>query len=315
MPPLRGKYNITVSSDSVISLGLKRGHQWADVADADLGTTIFLTSMKYLGVEKLSQPAQIATIIPTPTVKRGDDKVIYMTGSPRLLINGTGFRAKSMTLVFDPPIQSGVDYIMQPRSEGAVQLTLKSGKSWRPDGEPGPLKLKRINTGAGDLRIDAKYGGVTVAEVQANLGAHGVTVETTAEEKLYQSQGELTVLGTGFNTSRLAGAPGLPNPNTLRWANGLKGRGVNYTVVEASEDGTPGPASGLRASGLWTEPGRLYGRPYGRRFRQLHCESGPGIRARGAPVRSGQVPVRAPGSRPCQSSPRSQSRTRNISTC
>ena len=238
MPPLRGKYNITVSSDSVISLGLKRGHQWADVADADLGTTIFLTSMKYLGVEKLSQPAQIATIIPTPTVKRGDDKVIYMTGSPRLLINGTGFRAKSMTLVFDPPIQSGVDYIMQPRSEGAVQLTLKSGKSWRPDGEPGPLKLKRINTGAGDLPIDAKYGGVIVAEVQANLGAHGVTVETTAEEKLYQSQGELTVLGTGFNTSRLAGAPGLPNPNTLRWANGLKGRGVNYTVVEASGDGT-----------------------------------------------------------------------------
>ena len=238
MPPLRGKYNITVSSDSVISLGLKRGHQWADVADADLGTTIFLTSMKYLGEEKLTSPAQIATIIPTPTVKRGDDKVIYMTGSPRLLINGTGFRAKSMTLVFDPPIQSGVDYIMQPRSEGAVQLTLKSGKSWRPDGEPGPLKLKRINTGAGDLRIDAKYGGVTVAEVQANLGAHGVTVETTAEEKLYQSQGELTVLGTGFNTSRLAGAPGLPNPNTLRWANGLKGRGVNYTVVEASGDGT-----------------------------------------------------------------------------
>merc|ERR1719326_2745296 len=143
-----------------------------------------------------------------------------------------------MTLVFDPPIQSGVDYIMQPRSEGAVQLTLKSGKSWRPDGEPGPLKLKRINTGAGDLRIDAKYGGVTVAEGQANLGAHGVTVETTAEEKLYQSQGELTVLGTGFNTSRLAGAPGLPNPNTLRWANGLKGRGVNYTVVEASGHGT-----------------------------------------------------------------------------
>merc|ERR1719326_846606 len=143
-----------------------------------------------------------------------------------------------MTLVFDPPIQSGVDYIMQPRSEGAVQLTLKSGKSLRPDKEPGPLKLKRINTGAGDLRIDAKYGGVTVAEVQANLGAHGVTVETTAEEKLYQSQGELTVLGTGFNTSRLAGAPGLPNPNTLRWANGLKGRGVNYTVVQASEDGT-----------------------------------------------------------------------------
>ena len=82
------------------------------------------------GVEKLTSPAQIATIIPTPTVKRGDDKVIYMTGSPRLLIDGTGFRAKSMTLVFDPPIQSGVDYIMQPRSEGAVQLTLKSAQAY-----------------------------------------------------------------------------------------------------------------------------------------------------------------------------------------
>ena len=34
------------------------------------------------------------------------------------------------------------------------------------DGNPGPLKLKRIDTGAGALRIDAKFGGVTVAEVQ-----------------------------------------------------------------------------------------------------------------------------------------------------
>ena len=63
-------------------------------------------------------------------------------------------------------------------------------------------------------------------EVQANLGAYGVPVETTAEEKLYQSQGELTVLGTGFNTSRLAGVPGLPNSNTLSWSNGIRGKGT-----------------------------------------------------------------------------------------
>ena len=45
-------------------------------------------------------------------------------------------------------------------------------------------------------------------------------------------------LPPGFNTSRLAGGPGLPNPNTLRWANGLRGKGTNYTVAGATADGT-----------------------------------------------------------------------------
>lgn len=239
MPPMpAGKFNVSISSDTVISLGLTRGEQWADVVDPEVGTTIFLTSLKVRGAEKLTAPAQVATILSTPTVKRGDDRIIYMGATPRFLINGTGFRSKVTTLTFDPPLERDVDYIMQVRSSECLQLTLKSGKNWRTDKEPGPLKLKRLNTGGGDLRIDAKYGGVTVAEVQANLGAHGVTVETTAEEKLYQSQGELTVLGTGFNTSRLAGAPGLPNPNTLRWSNGIRGKGTNYTVVSASADGT-----------------------------------------------------------------------------
>ena len=94
------------------------------------------------------------------------------------------------------------------------------------DGNPGPLKLKRIDTGAGALRIDAKFGGVTVAEVQANLGGHGVTVETTSDKKYYQSAPELKVIGHGFNET----AP----MNRLRWGNKLQGRGVNYTVTSAT---------------------------------------------------------------------------------
>ena len=88
---------------------------------------------------------------------------------------------------------------------------LRSGRKWRSDGEPGPLKLRRIDTGAGDLRIDAKYGGVTVAEVQVDLGAHGVTVESAADHKLYQGDPELTVRGSGFNDTI--------SLNTLKWGN------------------------------------------------------------------------------------------------
>ena len=72
------------------------------------------------------------------------------------------------------------------------------------------------------------YGGVTVAEVHVDLGAHGVRVETTAaEQRVYQSTPRLTVTGSGFNDS----APGL---NTLKWGNSLRGKGINYTIAEAS---------------------------------------------------------------------------------
>merc|ERR1719174_2923190 len=106
---------------------------------------------------------------------------------------------------------------MQVKSPTTAQLTLMTGRKWRSDGAPGPLKLKRI---------DAKYGGVTVAEVQADLGAHGVTVETTSDKKYYQSAPELKVIGHGFNET----AP----MNRLRWGNKLQGRGVNYTVTSAT---------------------------------------------------------------------------------
>ena len=86
--------------------------------------------------------------------------------------------------------------------------------------EPGPLLLRRIDTGAGALRLDAAFGGVTVAEVQADLGQHGVTVESHPDRFIYQSEATLFVRGEGF----------FPGNTTLRWANGLRGKGVNYTT-------------------------------------------------------------------------------------
>ena len=86
----------------------------------------------------------------------GGDKVVYMTGTTRFNINGTAFRAKTMSLTFEPPLVRDEDYFLNVRSPTHMQLTLMTGHKWRKDGDPGPLKLRRIDTGAGALRIDAK---------------------------------------------------------------------------------------------------------------------------------------------------------------
>ena len=53
-------------------------------------------------------------------------------------------------------------------------------------------------------------------------------VETTAaDQKVYQSTPSLKVTGSGFNTTA-------PSLNTLKWGNSLRGKGINYTITEAS---------------------------------------------------------------------------------
>eukprot|EP00629_Pelagomonadales_sp_RCC1024_P000262 CAMPEP_0119274494 /NCGR_PEP_ID=MMETSP1329-20130426/12204_1 /TAXON_ID=114041 /ORGANISM="Genus nov. species nov., Strain RCC1024" /LENGTH=968 /DNA_ID=CAMNT_0007274817 /DNA_START=51 /DNA_END=2957 /DNA_ORIENTATION=- len=230
LPP--GALNVTVKSDTLMTVGLKKGNEWPHSDDPEnAGQTMYLMSLKKAGedAELLDNPVPVAQVLDTPSVQRGFDKVIYMTGSTKFNINGTGFRSKSMNLVFDPPLEKDVDYLLKVRSATCMQLTLRTGKKWRSDGQPGPLKLRRINTGGGYLRIDAKYGGVTVAEVQVDLGAHGVRVETTAaDQRVYQSSPRLKVTGSGFNDTA-----GL---NTLKWGNSLRGKGINYTITEATKD-------------------------------------------------------------------------------
>ena len=69
-------------------------------------------------------------------------------------------------------------------------------------------------------------GGITVAEVQADLDTHGVTVESTPNERAYQSTGKISVIGQGFNKV----------DNHMRFANGLRGHGVNYTTIDHTEN-------------------------------------------------------------------------------
>jgi len=224
---LKADYKVQVLSDTALSVNLVPGKAWPIAADE--GTDLYLFSLidDRKGTQnQLESPVIIAKVIPTPTVMHGGEKVIYMTGSTKFNINGTGFRAKTMELIFDPPLEKDVDYMLTTRSSTHMQLVLRTGRKWRSDNEPGPLKLKRIDTGAGDLRIDAKYGGVTVAEVQVDLGAHGVTVESAPETRRYQGDPALTIVGSGFNDT--------VSFNTLKWGNSLRGKGVNYTITKAS---------------------------------------------------------------------------------
>jgi hypothetical protein len=167
MPPLTGAHNVTVSSDSVLSLSLERGERWLDVrGDAEQGAAVSLVSLGLNGAELLTAPAPVATILATPTVKRGADRVVDMSVTPHLVINGTGF-TRTTALTFDPPLARDVDYILQVRSAELLRLTLKSGRSWRSDRAPGPLNVTRIDTGGGELLVGAA-SGVIVATVRAS---------------------------------------------------------------------------------------------------------------------------------------------------
>ena len=222
------KYSVLVTSETSLSVLLKGSATWP-LGEGLSESSLYLTEYRddtQGDANLLDEPVVAATVLSTPTVVKHEDRLLYMSASLKLLINGTAFRAKKTQLTFDPPLYQDVDYVLQIKSPKVAQLSLKTGRKWRSDGNPGPLKLKRIDTGAGALRIDAKFGGVTVAEVQANLGGHGVTVETTSDKKYYQSAPELKVIGHGFNET----AP----MNRLRWGNKLQGRGVNYTVTSAT---------------------------------------------------------------------------------
>lgn len=232
VPPLarngRAFYNLTVT-DTVISIGLKKGMRWPTSTTGE-SSTLFLQSLviDHQGAaNQLKNAVPVATIIEPPSVVRGEDKLIYMTGTNRFLINGTHFREGNMALTFDPPLVRDVDYALAVRSPTAMQLVLKTERKWRSDGEPGPLRLRRIDSGAGALRIDPRFGGVTVAEVQVDLGGHGVTASANPTKLLYQNAPSLEVKGSGFSHVEQVDKFGPPR---LRWANGLLGRGVNYTV-------------------------------------------------------------------------------------
>jgi hypothetical protein len=137
----------------------------------------------------LPEAVIIANVLATPTVKPNED-IIYTTATNELRINGTGFQgAKFVDLYFNPPIYKQVGYEMVssfPLQKDQVVLRLRHGYKWRE--EPGPLQVVGVDTGGGPVKC-AGEDGVRVAEVQADLDLHGVTVENTAEQQVFSFLG------------------------------------------------------------------------------------------------------------------------------
>jgi hypothetical protein len=191
---------------------------------------LILSGVRYSNdpdVDHLPEHVIVAQVFPTPTVQECGD-IIYTTASNSLTINGTGFiGAKFVDLYFDNPLYKEITYEVAtpfPLQKDQIQLRLRHGYKWRE--EPGPLSVIGIDTGGGPVKTNGDEG-VRVAEVQADLDLHGVTVETTAaEQQIYIDQPTITIRGTGFN----------PLGNTLRFSNGILGKGVNYTTIAVTEN-------------------------------------------------------------------------------
>jgi hypothetical protein len=174
----------------------------------------------------LPEPMIIAQVLPTPTVNDCND-IIYTSATNELRINGTGFvGAKKVDLYFSPPLFKEIGYEVVskfPLSTDTVVLRLRHGYKWRE--EPGPLMVIGVDTGGGPAKVGGDDGAM-VAEVQADLDLHGVTVETTSATQLvYNDDPNVIVTGTGFN----------PLGNTLRFSNGILGKGINFTTTATSE--------------------------------------------------------------------------------
>ena len=178
-------------------------------------------------VNVLPQPVMVANVLKTPTIKEDSDNVIYQTASNELRINGTGFvGAKKVDLYFSPPLYKEIAYEVVspfPLSKDVIVLRLRHGYEWRK--EPGPLAVIGVDTGGGPVKVN-DAAGVVVAEVQADLDLHGVTVETTADtQRVYHDDPNLIISGSGFN----------PNGNVLRFTNGIVGKGINFTAISNTE--------------------------------------------------------------------------------
>lgn len=200
-----------------------------DLDDRTPPVALVLSSVKFESNPNknlLPEALIIAQVLPTPTVSEDTD-ILYTTASNELRINGTGFiGAKKVDLYFDPPLYKEVGYEIVspfPLAKEQVVLRLRHGYKWRE--EPGPLAIIGVDTGGGPVKTNGE-DGVRVAEVQADLDLHGISVQSTATDQLiYWDEPSISILGEGFNAQG----------NTLRFANGILGKGVNYTTGLTTE--------------------------------------------------------------------------------
>lgn len=218
---LNTDYKMEIQSDSVIVLSLQPGKTWIQMKSGSGPKALYLASVKVGETTVQEDSIQIATILPTPTVDSNVHE-IYMKTTPKLIVNGTNFNVKSTELYYDPPLQEGTKIQKQVLSSTQISL-VKVFRDTDPvtwTEEPGPLKIRAINTGAGPLAVNPEDGGVVIAEVQADLEAHGITVEDHDAINIYQSTKELKISGNGFLSD-----------TKVRFANALRGGGTNFTIT------------------------------------------------------------------------------------
>ena len=189
---------------------------------------LFVSSIKfYGGKEQLDKPTVVANVIETPNVLPNEDLILYMTASNELRVKCTGLvGAKDVGLYFDPILYKDITYEIVskfPLTDNELALRLRHNYEWR--ATPGPLHVNGIDTGAGAVQVGGDTG-VLVARVEDNLPYHDVTVESTFHEQIiYHDEPTIYVSGTGFN----------PEGNTIRFANGILGKGVNFTITKVTE--------------------------------------------------------------------------------
>lgn len=213
-------YTLLKQDDETLVLRLFAGRKWSTLDGSS--SMLRLTEVDMGKGNELTSPVTVATIVPTPTVFESQE-VIYQSASLFLAINGTGFegvKESDVKLYFDPPRFLEIDYEIADVRPNTILLGLRHGAKWAE--VPGPLRLKGIDTGGGAITVTSDERGLIIAEVQADLDAHGVVVEDRKDLLIYNDEPQVVIEGDGFNAKA--------SSNRLAFANGLKAD-TNYTVT------------------------------------------------------------------------------------
>jgi len=227
----QGEESLRVEKDFMINkdddgliLKLLVNRKWVDLEGRTPPVALLLNAVKFASnpdKNLLRDPVILANVLATPQVFE-TKKVAYMTATNELRINGTGFSgAKKVDLYFEPPIFKEVGYEVVSIKDNGVVLRLRHGYKWRED--PGPLSLIGIDTGAGPVKVNGDEG-IVVADIQNDLDQHSVAVDASDEQVVYHDEPNVIISGTGFN----------PQGNSLRFSNGLLGKGINFTTVSTT---------------------------------------------------------------------------------
>ncbi|CAM9159288.1 unnamed protein product [Choristocarpus tenellus] len=107
-------YKLECKEKSLV-LTLLPNQRWMEFEENRSSPKPLILTNASVGGEALPfEQFQVAAIIPTPTVA-ASSKIIFMTATPFIYINGTNFNTKHTALFFDPPLRLNIDVAMQVR--------------------------------------------------------------------------------------------------------------------------------------------------------------------------------------------------------